>query len=187
MAVIPNVYLVPQGAASATLGDVADRLSGALDRAGYQERPFLTTPGGFAIITRLERIDRDGSPRMQERFDVSVNRPNGIFSFGDYLHALLTANPGYYRVVVFVVTGTPVEQRAGGMPFGQVDMLFRSGSDILPPAVRNIRFDADAGYHCTALIYEFEHQDGQNPVQVTPGPQGQTQLQLSGVWPALQR
>ncbi len=46
-----------------TVGDVVGAILGALERSGYVERSFFRTEaGGVALVTRLERINDDGTP-----------------------------------------------------------------------------------------------------------------------------
>jgi hypothetical protein len=72
-AVIPAAFLRPSGVESPTLGDIADEISKALDTGGYFERSFFGAPGGFAMVTRLERINRDGTPTDEaERWTVAA-------------------------------------------------------------------------------------------------------------------
>ena len=50
---------------AATLGDVAERLTTALAGLGYSERSFYRAPGGFALATRLEQIEFNGTPKAE--------------------------------------------------------------------------------------------------------------------------
>jgi hypothetical protein len=49
-----------------TVGEVVGAIIGALEQGGYVERSFFrTTAGGVALVTRLERINDDGSPSAE--------------------------------------------------------------------------------------------------------------------------
>ena len=50
---------------AATLGDVAERLTTALEGLGYSEHSFYRAPGGFVLATRLEQIEFDGTPKAE--------------------------------------------------------------------------------------------------------------------------
>ncbi|MBV8774528.1 MAG: TonB family protein [Deltaproteobacteria bacterium] len=43
------------------------KLSTALESAGYLERSYFAVPDGFALVTRLEQIDIDGTPKPVTR------------------------------------------------------------------------------------------------------------------------
>jgi hypothetical protein len=184
--VIPDSYLLAHSPNATTLGFVADRLANAIGKAGYTERVFMAASDGFALITRIERIAPDGSPRPN-RFDVPVDLSRtGVFSFEDYLRALLTSNPGYFRVVVFLVTSTEVTQTDKSITASEALKWFGSGMDILPAEIRKIPYDIAQGFHCTALIYEFER-EGNKPARfVDPSAGlGRQHLAKAGIWGAL--
>ena len=48
-----------------SFGDVDRRLSEALDANGYCERRYYAVPDGFALVTRIEQINDDGTPQRQ--------------------------------------------------------------------------------------------------------------------------
>ena len=150
---VPDEFIVDR-AVRPRLVDVADRLQFALEEAGYTESSFLSVPEGFAIVTRIEQMLSDGqSMGGSARWDPRLT-PRNLFSLAAYLRALLTANPGRYRIVVFVVTATPFSQRETKVTVDVAGDWLRSGFNRLPPAVGIKRYSDD--HRCTALIYEFE-------------------------------
>lgn len=104
------------------LGEVADFLSGALDRLLYvRHYAFAAIPGshgepagGFAIVTDLEQIQADGSPLKEDvRWLARLPRA-GELGLMEFIRALAVAPAGHYRVIVFVVTDAP-HHRGGAM------------------------------------------------------------------------
>ena len=86
----------------------------ALEQNGYVERSFFrTAPGGVALVTRLERINDDGSPSAEnERWAAAAQRLESTRSLLDLLQGLFFVDPGHYRVIVFVLQDLPFSQSA---------------------------------------------------------------------------
>jgi hypothetical protein len=86
---------------------VARRLEAAFDQAGYGEIAYYFVPKGFAIVSRLEQIKPDGTPLdVPDRWSREI-APPPVYSLRAYIEALFSANPGHFRVVVFIVTSEP--------------------------------------------------------------------------------
>ncbi|HKQ47660.1 MAG TPA: hypothetical protein VJZ71_06305 [Phycisphaerae bacterium] len=141
-----------------TLSNVGDCIVDALTNAGYPRYSYyqLTSgpgeiPFGFAIAAQLERIKDDGSPEEGDRrFELSIRSPS---KFSEYIHSLFRATSGRYRVIVFMVTSSPIpgstvqasESVAGKWPI--------TGASDLPDLIKQIEFEER--FQCSALIYEF--------------------------------
>jgi hypothetical protein len=163
------------------LRDVDAVLRRSLRSAGYEFR-YYSTPRGFAMVARLERIDKKGAPfPAQERFDTAY-RPLEGFSLMSYLRALFLAPPGYYRVIAFIISPEPF--RASGKPVSaeEANAWLEGGVNILPRGIGDLEYILP-DYACTALIYEFEKRDTQNnPVELHPGRlSADTHLESSGI------
>lgn len=148
-----------------TLRDVARRLETAFDKAGYGELSYYAVPKGFAIVSRLEQIEPDGTPvKLPGRWSVKITPPE-VFSLASYIKVLFSANPGYFRVVVFIITSEPVVENAETQ-VSREDALkwLRKGANKLPPEYAQIPFNDN--YDCTALIYEFEQKTRDQDAQL---------------------
>ena len=81
-------------------GQVSDYIVSNLEERGYVERSFfLADNGALILVTRLERIKQDGT---------SMQEPDRWVALGVRLRSwvnLFYAEPGYYRVIVFVIGG----------------------------------------------------------------------------------
>lgn len=150
-----------------TLRDLDGVLSSALTSAGYERSYFGAPDGGFALVTRMERTTASGAPDPQQRFDPGF-RPLPAFSLDGYLRALFTAPPGYYRIVVFVVSPRPFATTGAPVSADEATAWLEKGLNVLPPVIG--RRPYSSAYATTALIYEFEKRDAQsNPTERHPG------------------
>ena len=168
-----------------TLGDAAERLDRALGQARYEPPAYYAIPGGFAMATRMEQIQEDGTPVDDAlRWSTEVP-PRKIKSLGDYLRALLSAPEGFYRVIVFTFTDRPVA--TSSVEVSEADALAwgSDGGDRLPDSVASQPFTRQ--HRCLVLVYEFQKVAGSEP---TPHPDGappaSVHLQRSGISAALQ-
>jgi outer membrane protein OmpA-like peptidoglycan-associated protein len=147
-----------------TLGDVAARLQTALERAGYSQGSFFAVPGGFALVTRLEHINSDGSVKpASERWLPADSRPLEDFTLSSYIRALFQARRGYYRVMAFIVTPLDFAQAPISLSPAAAKEWVSTGSTGVPPSVRNITLKP-ATHRCTALIYEFQREADDDPI-----------------------
>ncbi len=117
------------------LGDIDMIMRTALEASGYIEKSYFAVPDGFALVTRLEQINSDGSPKeLPDRWSTEV-RAMRQFTLKEYLRALFTANPGHYRIIVLIVTSYPFSQSDKIVDQkGAVDWL-RRGLNKLPPLI----------------------------------------------------
>lgn len=164
-----------------TVGEVAAAILAALEQNGYVERSFFRTdPGGVAMVTRLERINDDGSPSV-ERWPASAQRIDSTRSLMDFLHGLFFVDPGHYRVIVFVLQDLPFSQSADIITAQQAHAWLVAGTNVLSPDMAKLSF---AGGHVTVLIYEFAS-DGSKVQVVTSQLTGKQHLERAGVLAAL--
>ena len=95
-----------------TIGEVSDAIVSALEQTGYVTRSFFRTPiGGIALVTQLERINNDGSPRAErERWPASIPSGQSVLDLAAFLRGLFFVDPGRYRVTVFIIQDHPFSQ-----------------------------------------------------------------------------
>jgi hypothetical protein len=169
-----------------TLGDVDKILSSALDTAGYVERGYFSVPAGFAIVTRMEQIYHDGRPKPAPARFSTIPVPLTKFTLGDYFRALLTADPGYYRVMVLVVTPHSFPQ-AEKAPTERAAETWRGGNDSLTHPIAEKLNTPET--KCTVLIYEFKKPAkavDHEAVAMDPSDiDSRSHLKQSGIWRAL--
>lgn len=134
------------------LSDANYALRYLLAQGGYEEVRYYAVPGGFAMVTRLERINSDGVPTESGRWDFARSF-NGPFTIADYLRALFIAPPGYYRIIVFVLTPRPISAE-GTITGRDAEAWFTNGGISLPDEIGKRRYTEY--YQFSVLIYEFE-------------------------------
>lgn len=164
------------------LGEVATKFEAAFQQAGYVERSYFSVPNGFALVSRMEQIQDDGTPlEGQERWSVTI-APKPVFSLTTYLQALFTAQKGRYRIIAFIVTNEPITVDDKGVPREDATKWLWKGAKSLPSELAQQEFGKD--YRITALIYEFEQATPDHEAVLrSPGSlDGLTHLQKSGLW-----
>lgn len=137
------------------------------------------------MVTRLEQINPDGTPKEGlERWLIEVS-PLREFSLSAYIKALFTANPGLYRIIVFIITPHPLYQKERSVSRDEATAWLSEGSNKLPKSVHEQAYSNE--YNCTALIYEFERPSYANEAHVKiPGRlSGTTHLLKAKLWGAL--
>jgi len=171
--------------ASLRLADVAERLEEALRHAGYGDRSYYAVPAGFALVSELEQIDENGSPKAgEQRWSVKASaRP--AFSLADYLRALFTSARGRFRIIVFAVTSEPIRHEPAGADFEVAKDWLLSGNSKLPSSIGILSYTSS--HSCTALIYEFERSEAASETVLTSpsAVSGQIHLVRAGIWAAL--
>ncbi len=186
--VIPKrLYFADVEPENRTLGEASFALERALEAGGYREYSFHGVGcDGFAVITRLEKIDRFGqSVPGAERF--SPPGEGERFSFGDYIARLFYAPPGYYRQIIFAATDEPFEETDDEITQAELDALVDRGDDELPSQAQSMAFTD--GHKLYALIYEFEKGAADEDVALlTPNRlSGVTHLDQAGLYRNLNR
>lgn len=156
------------------VGDVAARLGAAFERAGYEDLAYYGAPGGFAVVTEPERIRDDGAPfsaRQRWVFEASPLLTVGdVFADfpGGLLQRLREADPGRYRLLVFLVTTRPVTSDRSRPGFEQIRALGAGGGDFLPPEIGQIALTPR--HNISVLVYEFRRQSvSASPELLQPG------------------
>ncbi|MGP1677544.1 MAG: hypothetical protein ACTS6J_10355 [Burkholderiales bacterium] len=160
-------------ASGKTLGDLDRVLTDALDQIGYTDRSYFTIPGGYVLVTRLEGIEPDGTPKAGEERWSSGPPAADSFTLSNYFAALFSAKPGLYRVIVFAITPQPFQATGKPPTAAQTQDWLSRGYNVLPPQVATLRYTDEVA--CTALIYEFEK-----------APAGTAQIKQPGRIPAQQ-
>jgi len=153
---IPRELVVDNSSATSTLAGVATRMERALSITGYSSPGYYSVPGGFAMLTQLERINPDATPLpAEQRWKIKVSPANlTSFNLAAYLKALLGKDAGLFRVIAFVFTAEPIV--ASGMKplMDEAKLWVGQGGTTLPAKFSAQPYSSDM--ICTALVYEFE-------------------------------
>jgi hypothetical protein len=138
------------------LGQVYSKLTTALKRCNYDEYKIFEVKDGFALLTKLERIKKDGSPYNEERWTRQQLTP---ISISEYIKSLFWGAEGHFRVFLFAVTSMAYFPD-NGKPLlkpNSADDLFRQGSAVLPKEIAILPF---TNMYVHALVYQFYKKDG---------------------------
>jgi hypothetical protein len=107
-------------------------------------------------------------------------------SLSAYLRALFRGRPGYYRIIVFVVTSHPFSQSSAKTTSEKAGLWVSSGLNALPEDIASQ--DYTSAHRCTALIYEFKRTGTQQAEFVDPSEiTGAIHLEKSGLLAALKK
>jgi len=150
--VIPDKWLPTKGGAD--LANVAVTLESALRESHYPKWSYSSVPNGFALISQMEQIKPDGTPSPDPaRWSADLPWVANM-TLIEFVRALVNAPPGYYRVIVFIVTNQPWP-RTGEKPTGdEAKQWLAEGFTWLPPSIGELPYGPD--YRITALVYEFK-------------------------------
>jgi len=184
---IPSEFLLAPTVPT-SLSEVARNLEYALDLTGYTERSYYAVPDGFALATRLEQMNPDGTSKQPpDRWAIDVSPPK-VFSLASYLKAIFTAQEGHFRIITFIVTSSPFTQ-SSQTDISREDAIewLTTGVQVLPQTIGKFPFTEH--HYCVALIYEFEqatrnHEPYFKRLSTLPGIEHLKQTQL---WEILEK
>jgi hypothetical protein len=167
-------------------GSVAARMEQALAANGYNEVSYYAVPDGFAMVTRIERIDPDAAPAAEQRWSTQVDPVSLIpFSLDAYLKALFGKDGDTFRVIVFTFTPTPFTTGAKPVPPGVAMAWVERGATALPAALAILPYGEDTV--CTALVYEFTLSRLGGMLQRPSTFDGQQHLRAAGILGTLEQ
>ena len=153
-------------ASGQAIGDVMTFVESALNRQGYHDRSYWSVPGGAALATRLERINKNGEAlAAPTRWPTS--RLEADFSLASYLKSLFYTEPGLFRVIVFVLSTEAIVTADRNATSDEALDWLRRGMVSLPAEIAGQKIEP--AHRLTALIYEFEKSEGAEAVVLAPG------------------
>ncbi len=170
---IERRMLIPE-AGRASFGDVSKRITKALKEPPFQypEIRYYALPyGGFAIVTRIEQFNADGTPKEAGRWTIAYIPPKKL-TISTILQCLFRAKKGYFRIIVFLITDK-INPFCGDEPVGMnIAIGWLGGGGVrLPQIIADQEFGPS--HYCLALIYEFEKPGDNEPgVYIMPSSRG---------------
>ena len=177
--------LLTQELSHPNLEDIDSHMTKALRQIGHTEYSYFVVPAGYALVTRLEKIQDNGTPTLGvERWEAKLASMSN-FSLEQCLKALFTAKKGYYRIIVFVISPKAWGESQNTISEDEAVMWLRQGLNKLPDNLASTPFSYS--YVSTALIYEFEQTSPKNEAHLlSPGKlSAHTHLEASGFYRAL--
>lgn len=139
------------GHESTRLASIHYRVIRALKAADVDfEARLFGVPGGFALLTKPERIKQDGTPLPgQSRWSDALMSPMNV---SEYLGRLFMNEAGWFRQIAFVITSEPLFTLGDGV---LPDMW--GGGVTLPEEIGEQTL---TGRKCYALVYAWERRRG---------------------------
>ncbi len=157
---IPSAEITLEGYFSSckTIGQVDKTIIEALNNTGYFSKKYYYTEGGYAVVTKMEQFNKDGSSKQGAARWSAKPVKHEDFSVANYLKSLFMPEAGFFRVIVFVVTPNYYGNNSGKVAnkdnvMGWLD----NGYTSLPSIIANKFLTNDIKVH--ALIYEFKVPD----------------------------
>jgi len=175
---LPRHYLGNDGD---SLGDVHGRLEAALEKAGFSELGLMEVFGGFALVSRVERIHSDGSsfdpPHRWTKGKIPLDEN---LCLREYLNRLFLEKPGQFRLFMFIVTTLDhLETSTDKLSEQRAREFFLSGAAHLPEDMQKMEFK---GRKCYAVVYHFEKKIGAGGSLIQPSfLTASTHLQKAGI------
>jgi hypothetical protein len=166
------------------LREIDGIISGALSANGYTEKSYFAVPNGFALVTRIEKMNEDGtSVEPPDRWN--IDKLNLKFSIRNYLKALFFGTTGYYRVIVFVVTDKSFNTSKKKISRREAYAWLNEGNLTLPDYIGNMNFSNK--HQIVSLVYEFSKKESAEPVFSDPSKlTGSIHLTQSNILPWIQ-
>jgi hypothetical protein len=140
------------------------------DRLGY-----FSYKDGFALITKLEMISDDGKPfGNPQRF--SLEKGEKKYSWKEMLKTLFMGNKGYYRFIIFVVSGNTIEMNKQKiLTYNEAIQTISEGKKKLPKEISMKKIPANCV--AKAFIYVFEKSEvASSPIMIDLHTSGINQL-----------
>jgi hypothetical protein len=138
-----------------TLYDAERIIRKAMDATGYYSRRYYYVPEGFAIVSRLEQFNEDGSCKGESSRWNTKAVSTEKFSLSNYMYSLFVPQPGHFRVIVFVVTPQTFNaDTSQKITRESATAWLNEGRNRLPEAIGNLPFQANKTA-MSALVYEF--------------------------------
>lgn len=136
-----------------SLYDAGQKLKRSFEDAGYLEYSYFAAPGGFVLVTRIEKISAKGDQLPgTERYRLPSQRSSG--SLTSFVRGLfLDAPPGFYRYIAVVVSDEPYQTSRKTLSSIEAGKRLTGGSNNLSAAYKKVAFTSD--HNVDALIYEF--------------------------------
>ena len=137
-----------------TLRDVDQWLQNALENRRYWSRSYRYLPNGFALITRLEQFNEDGSSKPDPYRWVDYPVAEGSGGILDYLYSLILPRKGFFRVFVFAVTDQSEGSNGQVVDRAQAQKWLENASSHLPNALGSRPLNDN--HFVEVLVYEFQ-------------------------------
>jgi hypothetical protein len=141
------------------LNDINYVIKTALESAGFSELHYYEIPGGFALLTRIERFDHESGDSAPDNYRWTKEYLSPKLNILEIIKALSFERSGYFRVILFTITSETVQQsNKMFLDYNDFSDFIGDGVPTLPTEIGNRNFSTNI--KCIAWIYEFEKRKG---------------------------
>jgi len=173
-----NIFPIPYPVPSATYSiqsnsipqaryfyQVDSILRAGLDGCRYDERRYYYIPHGFALVTQMEQINKEGSSLdPPDRWSAKI--ANDLNNPWDYFKALFSTPKGFYRVLIFLYTDIDLSSNGNFISEEEARKWLNNGFNSLP---NEIKYSTATNNHsCTLLVYHYEKKPGIDGEMLVP-------------------
>jgi hypothetical protein len=145
-----------------TLEDADQIILNAIDHCRYDDHSYYAIPDGFALVTKVEEMNQDGSSVLgNDRFRVNRGLSMTIFDW-------FAPRRGYFRVFAFLVTDSSFKATKKPVSVDEAEGWVTQGVNVLPDEIGGEAFSDD--YRCTVIVYEFNAPDANVQLQLINPP-----------------
>ena len=172
----------------AKMSDAEQKIRQALDATGFYSRKYFQVPGGFAVVTRMEQFNKDGSSKSEANRWKTRPVRDETFSITGYLSSFFTTEPGYFRLFAFVVTDAVLtSDQKRQVSRDEASNWLNEGACRLPEVIGSKPFGKNTGV--TALVYEFRvPESNRQPIFAQPSDlDGMTHLRQARILDGLKK
>jgi hypothetical protein len=134
-----------------TLGEFSAHLEQALRRSGYTQFSYTLVPGGFALATRFERVDKSETPPSDTARWTEVQN-NIPLPWIERIKALFAGTDGRCRLFVFFITTDDRSPSQTPAEYDQAKSWSLGGTPSLPSVLAKVIVTAGHKFY----VYEYE-------------------------------
>lgn len=154
-----------------TYQDVNTLIVDVLNKSGYSNKyDYFLFDDGFVIATDMEQINVDGGTKsdLDRWFKEKKSDLSKDFSIKKYFNALFTAQPGYYRSFVFIISPSLYSFSNESYSKELYSKYLSQGAIGLPPKIGINKLSSETRVH--VLIYDFKKpENSSNAYLITDG------------------
>jgi hypothetical protein len=154
------------------------QLQTKLRAAGYDDFSYFSAPFGYALATRIERIDEGGYPLSGSLRWATELKPIPPQGFIDYVNKVLHDEEGYFRIFVFVITRDTSQPAETPALFIEAQRWATTGCKNLPQDMLAIKIAPDHIFY--VLSYVFSARKGKEAKQMDAFAPASEQLKKVG-------
>lgn len=169
------------------LYDVFNQILVALMNAGYHDFMCYAVPDGFALATRMEAINGNGTPKQDGQRWGSCGDGKPVFMPDSCIKTSPSSEAELFRMIVFVVTPHSFSDTKAVLGQSLEQAWLDRGFNALPEQLCEQPYTDR--HICTALVYEFARAGEQQEARLSvPGTlPGKKHLVKSALWASLQQ